>query len=645
MTIPGLRHLLGLYAIRENDPVLAAAQFRAFARQVLILYAVLSFNLTGLAYAHRGQAPFWSIVGPPAVLITVIVISSAVWLHLARRPPQGEDAFSSLRLVNIFTFLFALSVSIWATTLFGLGNAASDIHILFFLGITVTFCMQCLSHLRSASYILTTVAIPFCIYFIAVGEPLVQMTVVNYIVVLFGSTFMHQFSYRDFCNLVGLTEENGRLANTDSLTGLPNRRSFVARLEETVETALAKGGRFGVGVIDLDGFKPVNDSLGHGAGDAVLREVARRLKSVGLVWPARLGGDEFGLIVQDGTDLNEIGRRIYAELGRPYHLREGQAQIGASIGFAVFPDAATRAETLVDRADFALYHAKARRRGSSTCFAPEHEAELRRHADVELALRRADLAAEFHLLYQPIIDVADGRVEAYEALARWNSPTLGSVSPADFIPVAERSGLIRDLTRILLTKALDTMRDWPVERRLSFNLSAHDIAGPEGVDALTTLVVASEIDPSRIVFEVTESGLMRDLVDARRALTSLKTLGVRIALDDFGTGYSSLSYLQRLPVDRLKIDRSFISRCTEDETSLNIIRSILDLCRHLALDCVVEGIETVEQKRLLRSVGCRSMQGYLFQRPMPAEAIAAFDAASGPGIIKHQGREGQPAAA
>lgn len=626
MLIPRLRRLLDLYAVRENDPVLAAAQFRALRRQVLILYAILAFNSLALAATHYGQAPDWLTVGPPLLLLAIIAGRLLVWNRTAGDASGSNDAFLHLKLVTLFTAILAVIMSAWAALLMAYGDLTGDMHVVFYLTVTMMVCMQCLMHSRTATLVLVTIAIPFSFCFLFLGETMLRMMVLNYVVVLTGMMLMQRLAYGDFCHLVDLTEENGRLAHTDALTGLPNRRSFVTRLETVARRAARSGGRFGVGVIDLDGFKPVNDSLGHGAGDEVLRAVARRLEQAELGWIARLGGDEFGLIVEADTDLEVLGRRICSLLREPYLLREGRAQIGASIGFAHFPEAATSADSLMERADFALYHAKACCRGTAVCFAPQHEAELRRQAAVEQALRRADLAAEFHLVYQPIVDAASGRVEAYEALARWESPTLGTVSPADFVPVAERSGLIRDVTRALLSEALETMRDWPAERRLSFNLSAHDIAAPENVDQLTDLIVKSGIDPDRIIFEVTESGLMRDLGDARRALSVLKALGVRIALDDFGTGYSSLSYLHRLPVDRLKIDRSFITRCTEDATALNIVRSILDLCRHLALDCVVEGVETGEQMLLLRSVGCRSMQGYLFQRPMPASEIAAFEA-------------------
>ena len=629
MLIPRLfRRLRAFYAVQENDPVLAAAQFQALARQILILYAILGLNVVTLAYTHHGLAPAELILGPPVLLIAIVAVRSLAWMRAVRQPSQGPETFARLQVINLWTLLLGIGLSVWAATLMAYGGLAENMQGLFFLTVTMMVCVQCLMHLRTAARILTTIAIPFSLYFLVYGAPLLQVTIINYVFVLTGMTMMQTFAYGDFRRLVALTAENGRLAHTDALTGLPNRRSFVARLEATAERAQAQGGCFGLGVIDLDGFKPVNDSLGHGAGDAVLREVARRLERAGLGWVARLGGDEFGLIVEADADLDALGRQLCTLLREPYLIREGHAQIGASIGFARFPEAALGADSLMERADFALYHAKVRCRGTAVCFAPRHEAQLRRQAAVEQALRRADLATEFHLHYQPIVDAASGRVEAYEALARWNSPTLGSVSPADFILVAERSGFIRDLTRAMLGQALDTMRDWPADRRLSFNLSAHDLAAPETVDQLIALVVESGVDPSRIVFEVTESGLMRDLGDARRVLTSLKALGVRIALDDFGTGYSSLSYLHRLPVDRLKIDRSFVTQCTEDATALNIVRSILDLCRHLALDCIVEGVETREQMQLLRSVGCRSMQGYLFHKPMPAAEIAAFEAAS-----------------
>ncbi len=232
MLIPRLRCLLGLYAVRENDPVLAAAQFQALARQILMLYAMVSLNAVGLAYTHYGHAPDWLTLGPPIALLLLLGGRSMAWIRAARRAPQGREAFARLRVVNAFTALIGILASLWAALLFGYGDTAGDMHVIFFLTITMMFCVQCLAHLRSAVHILTTVAVPYCVYYFAVGEPQVQMTIVTYILVLIGSTVMQNFAYRDFRHLVDLTAENGRLALTDTLTGLPNRRSFVARLEE-----------------------------------------------------------------------------------------------------------------------------------------------------------------------------------------------------------------------------------------------------------------------------------------------------------------------------------------------------------------------------------------------------------------------------
>ncbi|WP_455974117.1 putative bifunctional diguanylate cyclase/phosphodiesterase [Methylorubrum populi] len=615
---------MGLFDVGGNDPILAAAQFRALARQVLVLYAILVINAATLAYNRYGTAPDWLTLGVPLGLFAICAVRVISWIRAMRQPPEGAAASKQLQATKLATLGLSIAFPVWAAALLADGDAVGSVHVMFFVTVNTLVVMQCLAQLQAAVRVILAMALPMSLYYLIFGDQILQLMMIDFIVVLIGMAITQNLAYRDFCRLVGLTVENGRLARIDALTGLPNRRSFVTRLEAAIARAAAGNGHLSVGVLDLDGFKPVNDSLGHRAGDDLLRLVGQRLQEHDLCWVARFGGDEFGLIIEGDVDLDALGKRLCDAIGQPYPLSAGSARIGASIGFARYPDAATSADTLIERADFALYHAKARHRGASACFIPEYEAKLRDGAAIEQALRRADMETEFSLLYQPIVDVMEGRVEAYEALARWNSPSLGPVSPADFISVAERSGLIQRLTQILFRQALDAMQTWPAEMCLSFNLSSQDIASHESLAALSRLIVESGVAPGRILFEVTESGLMRDLVDAQRALVQLRTLGVLITLDDFGTGYSSLSYVQRLPLDRLKIDRSFIVRIGEDETSLNIVRSILDLCRHLGLRCIVEGVETSEQMRVLRAAGCRSMQGYLFHRPMPAADLAGF---------------------
>ena len=622
MALTRLHSLIDTFSAHPDGAAYTIARYRVLNRQVLVLYTTIGSNALGLAHTYYGAAPDWMIVWPLAILLGLCIMRSRLWVRSLVSLPDLDTMAKRLNATTYLAIVLSIILPVWAFALIPYGGLPESMIVVFSLTIIMTVSVQCLLQHPSAAASIFIITLVPAVYLIVRGDTLLHVMAINYVLLVGGMVVVQYFSYCDFRRFVGLSEENRRLAFTDYLTDLPNRRAFFAEIERRARRR--SGEPFHVGLIDLDGFKPVNDSFGHRAGDAVLREVAHRLKAKEIGWIGRLGGDEFGLIVEDGADLAQIGRRICSGLARPFPLREGTAQFGASIGFARYPDAATSPEMLLERADFALYHAKIHQRGTAVSFAPEHAERLRDIAMIEQALRRADLTAEFDLHYQPIIDTVDHRIEAYEALARWNSPIIGRVSPAEFILVAEQTGLIRDLTPILFGKALAALRTWPEDVRLSFNLSAQDIASPESVARLAELVVASGLDPGRIVFEVTETGLMRDLVDAHRSLATLKELGIAIALDDFGTGYSSFSYVHRLPLDRLKIDRSFVISLDGDTTSLSIIRSIVDMSRNLGLHCVVEGVETFDQMLLLRSAGCRSMQGYLFSKPMPEEAVSGF---------------------
>ncbi|TFZ61165.1 EAL domain-containing protein [Methylorubrum sp. Q1] len=623
MALTRLHAFINTFSARPDDATYTIAQYRALNRQVLVLYTTIGSNALGLAYTYYGAAPDWMTIWPLAALLLLCLVRSRLWLQSLVSLPDLETIAKRLNATTYLAIVLSIILPVWALSLMQYGELPESMIVIFSLTIIMIVSVQCLIQHPTAAVSIFIITLPPAVYLILRGDTLLHIMALNYVILVGGMVVVQYFSYGDFRRVVGLIEENRRLALTDYLTELPNRRAFSAEIERRIQRPDSVP--FHVGLIDLDGFKPVNDSFGHRAGDAVLREVAQRLKAKNLGWIGRLGGDEFGLIVEDGADLARIGQRVCEGLARPFPLREGIAQIGASIGFARYPDAATSPESLMERADFALYHAKSHQRGAAVTFAPEHEERLRALAVIEQALRRADLAAEFELYYQPIIDIVENRIEAYEALARWNSPVLGRVAPGEFIIVAERTGLIRDLTPVLFGKALTAMRAWPEEVRLSFNLSAQDITSRDSIARLAELVVASGIDPGRIAFEVTETGLMRDLGDAHRSLIALKALGTAIALDDFGTGYSSFSHVHQLPLDRLKIDRSFVLALGGDATSLSIIRSIVDMSRNLSLHCVVEGVETIDQMLLLRSAGCRSMQGYLFGKPMPEAAVSGFD--------------------
>ena len=422
--------------------------------------------------------------------------------------------------------------------------------------------------------------------------------------------------------------EADALAHMDPLTGLTNRRGFFRRLEERLTLARSQNATLTVGVIDLDGFKPVNDIFGHAAGDQLLSQSGARLRKLagphGVV--GRLGGDEFGIILPDMGDEDEIlklGQQICAALAEPFHVREGVARIGASVGFAAFPAAGDTTDTLFERADYALYHSKQQERGRPMVFTSQHEREIRHQSSIEQGLREA-CDEEFHIVYQPIIRSADGAVTGMEALARWTSPLLGPIRPDIFIRAAEQNGSVTRLTRILLKKALADAMTWPEHVHLSFNLSAIDLASPETASCLKAIIRESGFPPERLMFEITETAIMQDFERALDCLAMFTDMGVRIALDDFGTGYSSLGYLQKMPISRLKIDRSFTLGLMTRRGTRSIMRSIVGLCKSLAIDCVVEGVSNGRQAEILREMGAPQMQGFHFSRAMTQAQLMKY---------------------
>jgi diguanylate cyclase (GGDEF)-like protein len=426
-----------------------------------------------------------------------------------------------------------------------------------------------------------------------------------------------------------LSDDNFRLASIDSLTDLPNRRSFFASLRALSEQMLGSHGGFNVGLIDLDGFKQVNDIYGHACGDLVLQEVGARLLALAEpgIFFARLGGDEFGVLVQHkpaNETLLALGERICEALGQPYRVAGNVAELSGTIGWAAFPEAGTTVAQVFERADAALYAGKESRRGTPVIFSSEHETRIRRSSLVTQELRHADLESELFLEFQPIYDVVAQRTLGMEALGRWHNARLGAVRPEEFIRIAERTELILRVTEVLLHKALDEVARWPSELYLSFNLSAIDICTSARAHRLIDIVMASGVPPHRVSFEITETAVTRDFEQARCSLTMIKKAGCRVSLDDFGTGYSSLSYVHRLPFDTIKIDRSFMTDVDTNSASKKIVKSVLDLCRNLGLECVVEGLETASQVDVVKRLGARAVQGYLFSRPMRASAIATY---------------------
>jgi len=448
-----------------------------------------------------------------------------------------------------------------------------------------------------------------------------------YILFVFSRDFAKMVDYQQ--GLLESTLENARLANIDSLTNLPNRRQFLFALEEDLEQAARDEQRVVVGIVDLDGFKTVNDLYGNTVGDSVLKEASRRLRGLCELTTlvARLGGDEFGIVVDENAsdaEIEALGVRICDALQKPFALPGVVVEISGSCGFAAFPQGGSNAAELFERARYALSHAKQHSRGRPTIFSTEHETEIRYLANLELCLAHADFETEMSLHFQPIVDVEQRRTVAFEALARWISPILGRVAPDVFIAVAERSDLIHKLTATLLRRALAEAKAWPGEVHVSFNLSARDIASRDAISNIAAIIESSGLSPGRIDIEVTETAMFEDFEQASLSLRMLKAMGVHISLDDFGTGYSSLSYVRQFPLSKIKIDRSFVKDVETDQDCRAIVKSVIDMCRNLKLACIVEGMETEAQVSILRGLGGKMMQGYFFGRPMPAAEVAAF---------------------
>ena len=415
------------------------------------------------------------------------------------------------------------------------------------------------------------------------------------------------------------------MAHHDGLTSLPNRVLFRQEMER--ELARARGGEaVAVLCIDLDHFKRVNDTLGHAAGDALLQGAADRLRAcvreTDIV--ARLGGDEFAIVQLQADQpraATVLAERLIADLSRPFDIEGHQVVVGASVGIALAPSDGTEADQLMKSADMALYRAKADGRGVLRYFESEMDAKMQARRALELDLRKALVEHEFELFYQPIVDLQSNRVSGFEALLRWNHPTQGLISPADFIPIAEDMGLITPLGEWVLRQACREAAGWPERVKVAVNLSPAQFKSKALALVVTTALADSGLAPDRLELEITESVLLQDNDTVRGILHQLRGLGVRISMDDFGTGYSSLSYLRSFPFDKIKIDQSFVRDMGQHDDSIAIVRAVAGLGRNLGMSTTAEGVETNEQLGRLRQEGCTEVQGYLFSRPLPASEV------------------------
>ena len=436
-------------------------------------------------------------------------------------------------------------------------------------------------------------------------------------------------TYEDVTERRRSREQLSHMACHDALTGLPNRVKFREHMEHTLLRARRDGGGVAVLYLDLDGFKSVNDTLGHPVGDDLLRAVATRLRSctreTDLV--ARLGGDEFAIVQADAyqpVEATTLSERLVQALQEPFDLQGQQVVIGTSIGIALAGEGTT-ADDLLRSADIALYRAKAGGRGTWRFFETEMDAEMQTRRTLEADLRRAVAEEQFEVFYQPLIEASTRTLTGFEALLRWNHPERGMVSPAEFIPLAEEIGLIRVLGAWVLTRACRDAVTWPKHVKVAVNLSPIQFLKGNLVLEVEQALESAGLAAGRLELEITETVLLQDNDATLSILHRLRGLGARISMDDFGTGYSSLSYLRRFPFDKIKIDQSFVRNFGAEKGSVEIIRAVVGLGQALSMEVLAEGVETAEQLKMLQAEGCTELQGYLFSRPKPLKDV--------PGII------------
>jgi diguanylate cyclase (GGDEF)-like protein/PAS domain S-box-containing protein len=429
-------------------------------------------------------------------------------------------------------------------------------------------------------------------------------------------------------------------ANYDPLTGLANRSLLQDRLQQALLTSASSGRRIAVAFVDLDRFKYINDSLGHHVGDELLKSVAARLKSCVRECDtvARLGGDEFVLLINGHTGpeyVRQLMDKMLAAVAQPWTIKQGEFLVSCSIGVALHPEDGEDAQTLLKHADSAMYRAKDSGRNNFQFFTRELNVLMTEQLELETHLRRALERNQFVLRYQPRVNLATGQVVGAEALLRWRIPQRGTIAPGRFIALAEETGLIVPIGKWVLQTACMQNKAWqdaglpPIG--VSVNVSARQFRQASLVQTVAEVLQSTRLEPRYLELEVTESMVMHDAPQVLAMLDELKELGVKIAVDDFGTGYSSLSYLKRFPVDRLKVDRSFVEHMTTEADDATIVRAIIALGHNLGLKVVAEGVETAQQARALRAYQCDEAQGFLFARPVSARDIPRLITRSRPG--------------
>ena len=640
-----LQRLLAPYRLRTDDRELLRAQFRELLRQIPLLYGVLAANVAAVMLAAWHIPSPWLARIAPAIFCVICITRTVWWWQ--RKFGDFDDAEIARHMRNTCFIAAGMAAAIvaWILLLYQLGTPDDRGRFVYFIAITQITCVFCLMPVRSAALSVASIGIIPAVGYFLVGDSgrmRIEASILAFVGL--GMVIVLNRYNRSFADLISsqrdlrnrqheterLSEENRQIALTDVLSGLPNRRALIARLEDVQRQSQAGRGSAAMIYVDLDGFKQINDTFGHELGDTIIRRVSREF---GRLIPRgttlfRMGGDEFAILLPAPVLPEQalaVATRLLDWLALPLRISGHEFQLGASIGVASTHDHLIDPYELLRRADTAMYRAKAQGGSAVQIYDPAMDAGRERRQLLGNEMRLGLEQGEFAVHYQPLVDATSGQIIAVEALARWPGRTGAPLGPDEFIPVAESSGLIHALGLHVLREACAELRDHPA-LRLNVNVSPAQFRHPRFERELAAVLEDVRFPPERLQIEITEGYLIDNPDRASRAIASFADLGVRVALDDFGSGFASIGYLRQFAFSTIKIDKSLAAGLGHDPRALMLITGMVHLANGLELQVTAEGIETETQAGLFRLAGCHELQGFHFGVPAPLAALTALQA-------------------
>ena len=639
---------IGISGSCEAERALLRERRTALKRQLPWLYGILFVNLLGL---YAGVADQVELIRTPATAFLAIIAARLIyWMQLHPQEESLDAIRRDLRSVFCFSLIFSAAFCIWAIVVFWGGGAPHQTDIIMFATLAAIGTSYALAVFPAAARLpllvlglplALTLAVAGRVTYAGMGLSLVILILLTLRLVRAQEAAFSRLVYSRFAieaekrkaekaQRIALTEQSrvNVIANSDPLTNLANRRGFLSSIEHLTSKTRRQ---LALIVIDLDGFKPINDTFGHACGDALLIEVSRRLQLLslkrGLV--ARLGGDEFAVVCQcrNSGEAVQLALAAITRLQAPYSIDGRTLTVSACAGLSY-----QNGDDLVEamrRADVALYRSKRSGRGQVALFSSEMEKELQRRTSIEQALLKPGLEERIDVAFQPIFCLRTMELRSFEALARWRHSVLGWVPPSEFIPITERLNVVERMTIALLHRAAQVAQGWPEHVKLSFNLSAVQLCSSGSADEILAVLRERGLPPGRLQIEVTETALLADFDLARLNLTKLRAQGVSIVLDDFGAGYSSIGYLREMNFEAVKLDGSLIISASQDKSCIPLLRGVLSLCEAISLPCVAEHIENEQQLSLISRLGCAFGQGNFLAPPLNGrEAVILARAAA-----------------